>query len=83
MLSCRAGKGLSVDADLTLLRSGGDCVEDGCMAGGGSRVDELVFGCIVSLSSRVRRRGNDSPTEMSVCLLFKDPREGADEVDDA
>lgn len=83
MLSCRAGKGLSVEADLTLLMSVVDCAEDGRMAGGGRSVDELVFDRIVSLSSGVRGRGNVSPTEMSVCLLFKDPRKGAEEVDDA
>lgn len=77
MLSCRAGKGLSVDADLVLLRSGAGC------AGGGSRVDELVLGRTVSLSSKVRGRGTDSPTEMSVCLVFEEAREGADEMDDA
>lgn len=83
MLSCRAGKGLSVDADLALLRSGVECAEDGRMAEGGSRVDELVLGCMVSPSSEVRGRDDDSPIEISVCLLLSDPREGADEVDDA
>lgn len=83
MLSCRAGNGLSVEADLTRLMSGVDCAEDGRSAGGGRSVDELVFDCMVSLSSGVRGRGNDSPTGTSVCLLLKEPREGADEVDDA
>lgn len=83
MLSCRAGNGLSVEADLTRLMSGVDCAEDGRLAGGGRSVDELVFDCMVSLSSGVRGRGNDSPTGTSVCLLLKEPREGADEVDDA
>ena len=83
MLSCRVGNGLSVEADLTRLMSGVDCAGDGRLASGGRSVDELVFNCMVSLSSGVRGRNNDSPTHMSVCLLLKEPREGADEVDDA
>lgn len=53
------------------------------MAGEGRRVRELVFGCIVSLSSGVRGSGRDLVTEMNVWLLLIEVLDGIDEVEDA
>lgn len=71
MLSCGGGKRLRVEAAWALLEPGAEWT------------DEAVGGGVGSLCSRGRGRGRDSATEMSVCLLFSEAREGPDEVDDA
>lgn len=83
MLSFCEGNGLNVEFDFTLVMPGADCAEVGRVAGGGRRVDELMVGCTRSSKLGVQFRGTDSVTEIRAFLLYEDPRERADEVEEA
>lgn len=58
-------------------------MEDGLIAAGGRRDNEPVLGGFGSLNSGVPGSGSDFDIDMNVCLLFKESRDGIDEVDDA